>query len=79
MVAKKHMSGSTCDDSGHFPPMSESMSSGMPENIRQKIAQMAYFKAEQRGFMAGCEMDDWLEAEREVMEDEEECHKMAAC
>lgn len=31
-----------------------------------KIAELAYFKAEQRGFEPGHEMDDWLEAEREL-------------
>ncbi len=31
-----------------------------------KIAELAYYKAEQRGFEAGHEMDDWLEAEREL-------------
>ena len=30
------------------------------------IAQAAYFRAEKRGFAAGCELDDWLEAEREI-------------
>lgn len=30
------------------------------------IAQAAYFRAERRGFVNGGELDDWLEAEREV-------------
>ena len=30
------------------------------------IAERAYFKAEQRGFAPGYEIDDWLEAEREL-------------
>jgi hypothetical protein len=30
-----------------------------------KIAELAYFKAESRGFEPGYELDDWLEAERE--------------
>lgn len=33
----------------------------------QQIALAAYFKAESRGFDPGHELDDWLEAEREVM------------
>lgn len=30
------------------------------------IAQAAYFRAEKRGFDGGGELDDWLEAEREI-------------
>jgi hypothetical protein len=37
-----------------------------------KIAELAYYKAETRGFAPGCELDDWLEAEQEVAL----CHKM---
>lgn len=31
------------------------------------IAEAAYYRAEQRAFAPGLEMDDWLAAEREVM------------
>lgn len=31
-----------------------------------RIAELAYFKAEQRGFEPGHEMDDWLSAEQEL-------------
>lgn len=30
------------------------------------IAEAAYFRSEHRGFAGGGEMDDWLEAEREI-------------
>jgi len=30
------------------------------------IAQAAYFRAERRNFCPGCELEDWLAAEREV-------------
>lgn len=33
---------------------------------RAMVAQAAYFRAEKRGFMCGCELDDWYEAEREI-------------
>jgi hypothetical protein len=33
---------------------------------RQRICDLAYRRAEQRGFAPGGETDDWLEAEREV-------------
>jgi len=32
----------------------------------EKIAELAYLKAERRGGMSGHELDDWLEAEQEV-------------
>jgi hypothetical protein len=32
----------------------------------QRIAERAYWRAERRGFEPGRELDDWLEAEREV-------------
>lgn len=31
-----------------------------------RIAEIAYFKAEQRGFAPGHELDDWYEAEQEI-------------
>jgi hypothetical protein len=37
-----------------------------PEERFQMIAEAAYFKAEQRGFMAGDDLTDWLAAEAEV-------------
>ena len=33
------------------------------------VAQIAYYKAEDRGFEAGHDVDDWLEAEREFLLD----------
>lgn len=33
---------------------------------RRMIAEAAYYRAEQRGFSAGGEVDDWLTAEREI-------------
>jgi hypothetical protein len=33
---------------------------------QEKIATAAYYNAERRGFAAGGEVDDWLEAEREI-------------
>lgn len=36
-------------------------------DLRQQIADRAYKLAEQRGFAAGNELEDWLQAEREVL------------
>jgi hypothetical protein len=46
------------------------------ENIRQMIAEAAYFHAEHRGFQGGSMDDDWFlaEAEIEAMLSEEQPH-----
>jgi len=36
-------------------------------NIHARIAEIAYYKSEKRGFKPGHEFDDWLEAERELL------------
>ena len=36
------------------------------EELRQRIAQAAYYRAQQRGFSPGYEVEDWLAAEAEV-------------
>lgn len=33
---------------------------------RAMVAQAAYFRAQKRGFAQGGELEDWLEAEREI-------------
>ncbi|NOU43249.1 MAG: DUF2934 domain-containing protein [Methyloglobulus sp.] len=35
-------------------------------DLDAKIAAIAYYKAEIRGFVEGHELDDWLEAEQEL-------------
>ena len=37
-----------------------------PETEHAMIAERAYLKAQKRNFEAGHELDDWLEAEREI-------------
>lgn len=37
-----------------------------PERKRQMIAEAAYYRAEQRGFAPGFDLQDWLEAEAQV-------------
>ena len=37
-----------------------------PEEIRQQIAETAYYRALGRGFAPGYEVDDWLAAEMQV-------------
>lgn len=33
---------------------------------RRRIAEIAYYNAERRGFLQGAELDDWLAAERQI-------------
>ena len=46
----------------------ESRSNLVPINIEEEIRRSAYLLAEKRGFEPGHETEDWLVAEREVME-----------
>lgn len=36
-------------------------------DTRRRIAEAAYYKAKERGFEPGHELEDWVEAESEVM------------
>lgn len=38
----------------------------LPADLADRIARRAYALAKQRGFSAGHELDDWLQAEREI-------------
>lgn len=40
----------------------------IPSDRGARIAELAYYKAEQRGFEPGSEIDDWLQAERELLD-----------
>jgi hypothetical protein len=37
-----------------------------PDERRAMIAEAAYYRAERRGFERGYELDDWLQAERDI-------------
>lgn len=36
------------------------------EEMRRQIAEAAYYRAKQRGFAPGYELEDWVQAESEV-------------
>ncbi len=38
-----------------------------PEAIRTMVAEAAYYRSMQRGFVPGLEQQDWLEAEQQVV------------
>ncbi len=50
----------------HSPPMMDGNAPSVPLPREQLIAQLAYFRAAERGFAPGHELDDWLEAEAEI-------------
>jgi len=39
----------------------------LKDKFREMVAVNAYYRAEKRGFGPGHEMDDWLEAEQEII------------
>ena len=36
------------------------------DEVRQQIAEAAYYRAQQRGFSPGYELEDWLAAEAQI-------------
>ena len=38
-----------------------------PEELKKLISEAAYFRAKRRGFEPGHELEDWIQAEAEVM------------
>jgi hypothetical protein len=37
-----------------------------PEEREDRVAEAAYLRAEHRGFLPGCELQEWLDAEAEI-------------
>ncbi len=63
----KKAPGTTKKSAGKNSPATAGRPSEVDADIRHAaIARAAYLRAERRGFAAGDEMEDWLEAEREV-------------
>ncbi len=55
--------------SNELSPFSETDETGaQPPVTREQIELAAYYCAERRGFTPGRELDDWLDAERELGE-----------
>jgi hypothetical protein len=59
-VAAKPNKGNSQARPGSAPPLDA-------QERDRLIAQAAYFRAEKRGFAPGCELQDWIEAEAEVL------------
>lgn len=47
-------------------PEPEAPPAARTAEVHERIAVLAYLKAEARGFCSGRELDDWLEAEQEI-------------
>lgn len=60
MAARKPSKGNSEDRAGAVASISA-------EERQKLIARAAYFRAEKRGFSPGCELQDWVEAEAEVL------------
>jgi hypothetical protein len=58
--ARKPSKGNSEDRAGAVASISA-------EERQKLIARAAYFRAEKRGFSPGCELQDWVEAEAEVL------------
>ncbi|HEV7391576.1 MAG TPA: DUF2934 domain-containing protein [Burkholderiales bacterium] len=56
------------EDSGNTEPQPCAPVEPQPEasDRQRRVAEAAYYRAERRGFVAGFEEEDWLEAEREL-------------
>lgn len=52
---------------GAAPPAPDSGAGLSDEEIHRLIAEAAYLRAQARGFAPGHELEDWLEAEKEIM------------
>lgn len=56
------------DQSHTVPPQANVDPADMPgELLRAWIAEGAYYRAERRGFQPGSDLQDWLEAEQEIL------------
>ena len=49
------------------PPKTAPKTEKSPEELRRLISEAAYYRAKQRGFAPGHELEDWIQAEAEVM------------
>ena len=55
------------DNSKSPRPANNARAEASAEELRQLIAEAAYYRAKQRGFEPGHELEDWVQAESEVL------------
>ena len=56
----------TDSDSGRTVQVIKGQDTASTDQLRNKIAETAYYRAEQRGFKGGNPVEDWLTAERDI-------------
>ena len=59
-------SAGSAESAGSSPRSGASLEPAASDARQALIAIAAYYRAERRGFAAGCELDDWLAAEAEI-------------
>ena len=52
---------------GKVEPFTNARAEMSSEELKKLIAEAAYYRAKERGFAPGYELQDWIEAEAEVM------------
>jgi len=57
----------TATSQASMPMAGGAASERSSEDTRRRIAEAAYFRAKERNFEPGHELEDWVEAETEVM------------
>jgi hypothetical protein len=67
MAAKKERVPSKLPSKPRAPARATPENRAAPENLRQLISEAAYYRAKRRGFAPGHELEDWIQAEAEVM------------
>jgi hypothetical protein len=59
--------GAAAPRKASMPTAGNRIAEASGEETRRQIAEAAYFRAKERGFEPGHELEDWIEAESEVM------------
>ncbi|HEX2332083.1 MAG TPA: DUF2934 domain-containing protein [Burkholderiales bacterium] len=54
--------------SNSTPAVSTSTPQTSPEDVRKLVSEAAYYRAKRRGFAPGHELEDWVQAEAEVLQ-----------
>jgi Protein of unknown function (DUF2934) len=63
MAARKERAAPT-----NRTPKTVSHPTPSPEEVRKLISEAAYYRAKRRGFAPGHELEDWVQAEAEVLQ-----------
>ncbi|MCD6041861.1 MAG: oligoendopeptidase [Burkholderiales bacterium] len=68
MAAKKPAAPRKTSGKAKPPPVAAHARAEItPEELRKLVSEAAYYRAKTRGFAPGHELEDWIQAEAEVM------------